>query len=174
MMYLGIDPGVSGGIAAISEARGVVAIRMPKTTEAVIERIGAIAKGKEEVLAIVEKVWAFPPRTKRVGCPKCGASVYVKQPRDGSRQITTFMKNAGMVEGILAALGIQVIYISPQKWQRAIGVYALTKAVADTVSKKKNIHKKLAQDLFPGIKITLATCDALLLAEYGRRLRFHR
>jgi hypothetical protein len=34
----------------------------------------------------------------------------------------------------------------------------------------KNISKRRAQELFPSLKITHAVADALLIAEYGRRL----
>jgi hypothetical protein len=33
----------------------------------------------------------------------------------------------------------------------------------------KNVSKKRAQELFPSIKCTHATSDALLIAEYGNR-----
>jgi hypothetical protein len=33
----------------------------------------------------------------------------------------------------------------------------------------KNVSKRKAQELFPQLKITHATADALLLAEFGRR-----
>ena len=137
MIFLGIDPGISGGIVAISDsnspAKVIAAHKMPKTTEGVVETIQTITDTKEQILAIVEKVWGFP--------------------RDGSRQITTFMKNAGILEGILAVLKIQIVYVSPQKWQRALGVYAITRALADTITKKKNIHKQQALELFPNTKI---------------------
>jgi hypothetical protein len=33
----------------------------------------------------------------------------------------------------------------------------------------KNVSKRRAQELFPQLKVTHATADALLIAEYGRR-----
>ena len=35
----------------------------------------------------------------------------------------------------------------------------------------KNVTKSRAQELFPELKITHAIADALLIAEYGRRVR---
>jgi hypothetical protein len=35
---------------------------------------------------------------------------------------------------------------------------------------KKALHKERAQALFPGVRVTHALADALLLAEYARRL----
>jgi hypothetical protein len=35
----------------------------------------------------------------------------------------------------------------------------------------KNVTKSRAQELFPEVKVTHAIADALLIAEYGRRIR---
>jgi hypothetical protein len=43
-------------------------------------------------------------------------------------------------------------------WQKALG--CLTKG-------DKNITKRKAQEMFPGIKVTHATADSLLIAHYG-------
>jgi len=34
----------------------------------------------------------------------------------------------------------------------------------------KNVSKRKAQELFPSMKVTHASADALLIAEYGRRM----
>ncbi len=57
--------------------------------------------------------------------------------------------------------------VVPIKWQRAMGIAARKKG--ETQVSHKNRIKARAQQLFPTIKVTLATCDALLLAEYCRR-----
>lgn len=174
MLFFGIDPGVSGGIAVISDlsiGRFVEAVKMPNTTEGIVSQIKAMHDSGIDTLAVVEKVWGFPPRTIPVSCPKCHRTIFVNAARDGSKQITTFMKNAGIIEGVLATLYIKTLFISPQRWERDMGVFGMTKAIAKTKSQKKNIHKEQAKKLFPDQKVTLATCDALLLAEYCRRLK---
>ena len=41
----------------------------------------------------------------------------------------------------------------------------------ETPAQKKNRHKALAEELFPEVKrVTHANADALLIAEYGRRI----
>jgi hypothetical protein len=52
--------------------------------------------------------------------------------------------------------------VSPVKWQKVMG--CLSKG-------DKNVTKAAAQRLFPDIKITHAIADALLIAEYGRRIK---
>lgn len=54
----------------------------------------------------------------------------------------------------------------PGVWQKPFRLPTQKKA-GNTA--KKNTHKARAQELFPGLKITHAVADALLIAEYGRR-----
>ena len=51
--------------------------------------------------------------------------------------------------------------VAPQVWQKVLG--CLSRG-------DKNVTKAKAQQLFPAIKVTHAIADALLLAEYARRV----
>jgi hypothetical protein len=62
----------------------------------------------------------------------------------------------------LTAAGIPFERVRPQKWQQAMG--CMTKG-------DKNVSKRRAQELYPQLKITHATADALLIATYGTRQR---
>ena len=68
----------------------------------------------------------------------------------------------------LMALYIPANTVTPQKWMKS---YQLGHSSAYTKTEWKNRLKGKAQQLFPslGKKVTLKVCDALLLAEYGRR-----
>ena len=63
----------------------------------------------------------------------------------------------GLLFTILAS-GVPLYHVTPQKWQRSLN--CLTKG-------DKNVSKRRAQELYPGIKVTHATADALLIAQYG-------
>jgi hypothetical protein len=63
---------------------------------------------------------------------------------------------------MLVAAGLPFELVSPAMWQRAMGCLS---------GGDKNVTKRKAQELFPDLYITHATADALLIAEYGRRLR---
>jgi hypothetical protein len=60
-------------------------------------------------------------------------------------------------------------YVTPQKWQKEFGLIVTGRGLGQDDTAKKNRNKARAQELFPGIKITHAIADALLIAEYGRR-----
>ena len=91
---------------------------------------------------------------------------YIEQvhssPQMGVKSAFTFGNGFGHLEMALTACGIAFERIRPQAWQKALG--CMTKG-------DKNVSKRRAQELFPTLKITHSTADALLIAEYGRRIK---
>ena len=146
---IGVDPGVSGGIAWIDDD-GPHAEKMPSTeldTWSVIQSVGG-----HESFALIERVHSMP--------------------KQGVASTFKFGTNYGILRGQLAAAsdvtGLAWDDVSPQKWQKAFGLPSL-KDCGGSITKKKNFHKAKAQQLFPSLKITHAIADALLIAEYARR-----
>lgn len=141
MLIVGIDPGQSGAIASISEDANAVGFIRLDVTEKDISDWFAYQE-KEIRFAYIEKVHSMP--------------------RQGVASSFKFGVNYGFLRGCLISHGIPFEEVTPQRWQKAMG--CLTKG-------DKNVSKARAQQLFPDIKITHAIADALLLAEYGRRLK---
>lgn len=82
-------------------------------------------------------------------------------PQMGVKSAFTFGQSFGQLEALLVANKIPFDRVRPQAWQKDL--QCLTKG-------DKNVSKRKAQELFPnGDKITHATADALLLAEFARR-----
>ena len=82
-------------------------------------------------------------------------------PAQGVASVFKFGHNYGFVRACVLSLEMVMIDVTPQKWQGALG--CLTKG-------DKNVTKARAQQWFPKIKVTHAVADALLIAEYGRRI----
>jgi hypothetical protein len=82
-------------------------------------------------------------------------------PQMGVVSAFTFGCNYERVVMALMCAYIPVEEVSPQKWQKALNCQT---------HGNKNVSKARAQQLFPKLKITHATADSLLIAEYGRRL----
>jgi len=141
MTFIGIDPGASGGIGIIS-TDGNFAIKFGDKTESDIwnELQPLAADYVAGVFAVIEDVHSMP---------KQGVSSSFK-----------FGKHYGFLRGLLVASGIAFEPVTPQRWQKAIGCMSRG---------DKNVTKQKAQQLFPHIKFTHATADAMLLAEYARR-----
>lgn len=140
MIYLGIDPGKSGGIAAVdTEGVAVFAVPMPRTHRAVLD-VCLAAVEQYRVVASLELVHAFPG--------------------DGVVSVTTFLRGYGALEMALTAARIRYATVAPAVWQRALG--CLTRG-------DKNVTKRHAQQRFPELRVTHALADAVLIAEYTWR-----
>lgn len=140
MIYLGIDPGVSGGLAVLNDSAQILRIApMPKTARDVFDWLSDV-QHEIEIVAALEKVSS--------------------SPQMGVVSAFTFGKGVGGLKMALAALRIPYLEVRPQEWQSALN--CLTKG-------DKNVSKARAQGLFPSVPCTHATADALLIAEWLRR-----
>jgi len=150
MIYIGIDVGKSGGIAMIV-GDSVGAVKMPDTERDIYEKIldATLYKDYKSIFCYIEKVHSMP--------------------KQGVKSVWTFAENYGNLRMALIAAKIPFEAITPQTWQKGLGIVKRGKEEGKT--KFKNRLKAKAQELFPELKITLATADALLIAEYCRRMR---
>jgi hypothetical protein len=158
-IFIGIDPGKNGGIAVIDE-NGVVIdlLRMPETPMDLLDVLLTYKKGdflkeqKQNAVCYLEKVGGMPGQS--------GSAMF------------TFGRSYGQIEMALLASGITTHEVTPQKWQKhfSLSGSSITKSSSTEKREHKNRLKAKAQQLFPtlGKKITLANCDALLIAQYGR------
>ena len=148
-MIIGIDPGLSGGMAVIEDDGTYVSAEQFGGDSDFAARLRAMNNG--DYYAVVEKVHSMPGQ--------------------GVASSFTFGRNVGFIHGALTALGIPWEAIAPQAWQRTLRVGKRGK------DESKNAFKKMlleaARKMFPqaGGAVTLKTCDALLLAEAYRRIR---
>lgn len=150
---IGIDPGANGGIAVLTDMGEVVfLIKMPPTPadlhEFLTELCTMCKRDDVTLTAYMEDV---------------GHGM----PGQSSRATAMFARHCGHLEMALLSLGIRTETVTPAKWQK---VFQLGKSSGDKTEWKNKLKAK-AQQLFPVIsrQITLATADALLIAEYGRR-----
>ena len=142
-VFIGIDPGIKGGVAIIYNDT-YNATQTPPTVS-----------GMASVLATLKELGP----SLQMYC--CIESVH-SFPGNSARSMFTFGKNYGQWLGILATLKIPYIEVTPHKWMRFY-----PKAPKDKKA-RKNYYKHLAQQRFPDVDITLATSDAMLIANYMR------
>lgn len=147
ILYIGIDPGANGGIVILNEDGSVKDLTaMPQTPMDIFDFLN---KYKENSRCVIEDV---------------GHGI----PNQSSKATATFARHNGHLEMALIALQIPTVKATPQKWLKT---FQLNKKKNVENNAWKNILKAKAQALFPylGKKVTLKTCDALLIAEYARR-----
>ena len=141
---IGVDPGKGGGIAWITDGKPCVE-KMPETLQDLWELVDSIAS-----------VCKYDNRSS---CVRAYVEQVSSSPQMGVKSAFTFGNGFGHLEMALTAAGIPFERVSPQRWQKAMG--CMTKG-------DKNVSKRRAQELFPAMKVTHATADALLIARYGR------
>jgi hypothetical protein len=173
-MRVCIDPGAAGGIAIENEAGEVKAYSMPKTDTGITELFQTINQMKPEgsiVSVMMEQVSGFigtHPVEMATICPNCGATVpYVEQQGQPGSFMFNFGNGYGFLRGCCLMAGFRFEQVTPRTWQKALG---LSKDKGMGKTEWKNILKDRAQKLFPQIKVTLSTADALLILEFSRRV----
>ena len=138
-LFIGIDPGINGGIAFIPSTGNPWAHKMPETDKDLMELL------RDSI---------------NIATPKALIELVPSSPQMGVKSAFTFGEGYGRLQMALTALGIPYERIRPAMWQKAMG--CLTKG-------DKNVSKSRAQELFPSLKVTHAIADALLIAEHNRR-----
>lgn len=183
---IAVDPGAAGGLAwfepmGTTRPPGASAVKMPDTDESLLAlccqlresaRLWWRAAGFEE---LPPGARLMTVRIELVGGYVKPAKAKLKRGEDGSVEgveveggqpgsaMFKFGESAGIVRGMLLALGAEVELVPPKKWQEPL---FLKKGDA-TKTAWKNTLKNAAQRRFPGLKVTLATADALLLLAYS-------
>lgn len=148
--YIGIDPGKGGGIVMIDTKEKDIEVQKCPDSIYNMALMFALMIGDTPpsyIIVLIEKVWA--------------------RPHDGRSSIFKFAQNYGQWEGIVNAHEIRPHHVSPQAWMKAMGC-------PKKLSKKdrKNYLKELAKKKYPNVnrRITLATADAVLLADYAKNV----
>lgn len=160
MVFIGCDPGASGALAAVNESgvpRGW--IRGDATDRDILDWLLSFGAGwmdsgtLEGAFAVLEEVGPKP----RIGGDGQRVSM-------GAKSAFTFGGSYRALAMALTAVRVPFERVLPAKWQAAMR--CLSRG-------DKNVTKRRAQELFPGtsIRITHQNADALLLAEYARRIR---
>lgn len=140
MRYIGIDPGVSGGVAVLHEDGSIADVSKMPTDRAVLLGFLRSHSKIEDCRGALE----FVRTTPQMGVVSAG----------------TFMRNFGHCEMALTAADVPYYEVHPLRWQ---------KLMECRTHGDKNISKARAAHLWPRHKITHAIADALLIAEWCRR-----
>jgi Holliday junction resolvasome RuvABC endonuclease subunit len=145
MITIGIDPGKNGAIAWIVDGKPCVE-KMPDTLADLWDLL-------ESILHDIAPIY------RSAQCKAYLEQVH-SSPQMGVVSAFSFGNGYGHLEMALTAAGIPFERVRPQAWQKAMG--CMSKG-------DKNVTKRKAQELYPQLKVTHATADALLIATYGTR-----
>jgi crossover junction endodeoxyribonuclease RuvC len=173
MKYIGIDPGLSGAVGVIDEdIRGdpkigyLVEVFDTPTME--VESNGKV-RSKYNLIGMADLLnYVYESRGMAERYVTVILEAVHSMPKQGVASSFTFGEGLGIWKGIIAARGFSLELPSPQRWK---------KAMMTDMGKDKDASRLKAIQLFPSMASQLARkkddgrAEALLLAEYGRRLR---
>lgn len=145
-MIIAIDPGKSGGFAVGGDISSPALHNMPDTLG---DLVGLFREFPTGSVVYMEKVGGY---AGGAGAP--GSAMF------------NFGKGVGHLEAISYSLGFETRQVMPQKWQKAL---SLGTSTGMTKGEWKNKLKATAQQLYPNLKVTLSTSDALLIYHAAHR-----
>lgn len=150
MIYIGIDPGKSGAMAALvcGPEKNILDVRtVPFGEEAYRDTLAALSGAPGGCVCCLERVGA--------------------RPGQGVTSMFKFGENFGFIQGLLTACSIPYELVTPQKWKREFGITG-----------DKNSSVSVCRRLFPEVGLRRTErcrtdddgmAEALLMAEYARR-----
>lgn len=152
--YLGIDPGLKGGICLLTPFDAQV-WRMPETPAGIVAIIRSVSDHRPTV--ILEKAQAMPPT--------------LRGRRQGTGSAFAYGMGYGVLKGIIAALSLPFQEIRPAEWKKVI-------LHGEPDKSDKGTSIRVCERLFPQVELVPKGCkkpqdglaEAALLAEYGRRM----
>ena len=158
MKIIGIDPGLSGGIAVLENNKVLNIFDMPVMSEGkknkrqlnsaqLVSLIKANIKSNEEVAVVVEQVNAMPGQ--------------------GVTSMFNFGQTFGAIKGVCAALGLPIFFVRPSKWKKHF----------ELINSSKDSSRTKAIEMYPTLSSQLAKkkdvnkSDAILIARYYSETR---
>lgn len=145
LITIGIDPGKDGAMAIIAPETTYV---IPFSESEYTKELCYLDSERYRLFCVLEHVGA--------------------RPGQGSVSMFNFGANFGFIRGLLSANRIPYELVRPQKWKKHF-----------SCTSDKNTSIEVAKRLFPNIDLRRTPkckgphdgiCEALLMAEYGRRV----
>ena len=153
MKIIGIDPGLSGGIAILDNRRVLSIFDMPVMAEGkknkrqlnsaqLVSLIKENIKSDKEVAVIVEQVNAMPGQ--------------------GVTSMFNFGQTFGAIKGVCAALELPIFFVRPSKWKKHF----------ELINSSKDSSRTKAIEMYPTLSSQMAKkkdvnkSDAILIARF--------
>jgi len=156
-VWLGIDPGLKGAIALLTNDGLQAVFDMPTASErhGKESRSSVCAHSLRDILLNMQHTHG---KIRVAVVERVGA-----MPKQGVTSSFRFGYGAGQVEGVLAALCVPTEFVRPQTWKKQLGLGS-DKAQSLTLARAKWPYSESFT-----LKKHDGRAEAALLAEYGRR-----
>lgn len=147
MIYIGIDPGKTGGAAGIQVIYGELPTLNLWPSETLIDMGMSLVRGDAFEAAIIE----------------IQQTVYLPGGKSNAKATSVLMRNFGRWEQWLLDNKISSTEVRPAAWQKIMLAGHAWKG------RTKEVAWDVARKLFPSVKITKPMADAVCIAEFCRR-----
>ena len=158
MKIIGIDPGLSGGIAVLENLKVINIYDMPVMSEGkknkrqlnsaqLVTLIKENIKTNEETVVVVEQVNAMPGQ--------------------GVTSMFNFGQTFGAIKGVCAALELPIFFVRPSKWKKHF----------ELINSSKDSSRTKSIEMYPTLYTQLAKkkdvnkSDAILIARFYSETR---
>lgn len=158
MTIIGMDPGMSGAIAFLSESGELIGVEdMPIFTR--IRRVGGKDQKKNHV-----NVHVLGDMVRQHVADGSSAIIELvgPMPRDGAMQAFQFGFGAGALHGVCGALGLSIRTATPQAWKKHFGLLKADKGASRHLATRRFPARA---DLFKRVKDD-GRAEAVLIALY--------
>ena len=160
MKIIGIDPGLSGGIAVLENNKVLDMFDMPVMSEGkknkrqlnsaqLVKLIKDNIKPDEEITVVVEQVNAMPGQ--------------------GVTSMFNFGQTFGAIKGVCAALELPIFFVRPSKWKKHF----------ELINSSKDASRTKAIEMYPSLSDQLSRkkdvnkSDAILIARFYSETRLN-
>ena len=160
MKIIGIDPGLSGGIAVLENNKVLSIFDMPVMSEGkknkrqlnsaqLVKLIKDNISKNEDVSVVVEQVNAMPGQ--------------------GVTSMFNFGQTFGAIKGVCAALSLPIFFVRPAKWKKHF----------ELINSSKDSSRTKAIEMYPSLSNDLAKkkdvnkSDAILIARFYSETRLN-
>ena len=158
MKIIGIDPGLSGGIAVLKDNKVLNIFDMPVMSEGkknkrqlnsaqLVSLLKDNMEHNEEIVVVVEQVNAMPGQ--------------------GVTSMFNFGQTFGAIKGVCAALELPIFFVRPSKWKKHF----------ELINASKDSSRTKAIEMYPTLSNQLAKkkdvnkSDAILIARFYSETR---
>tara|TARA_B100001059_G_C17807811_1_gene570297 strand:- start:1213 stop:1713 length:501 start_codon:yes stop_codon:yes gene_type:complete len=161
MKIIGIDPGLSGGIAVLENNKVINTFDMPVMSE---------GKKNKRQLNSAQLVKILKDSLKND--KEENVSVVVEQvnamPGQGVTSMFNFGQSFGAIKGICAALNLPIFFVRPAKWKKHF----------ELINSSKDASRTKVIEMYPSLSSQLSKkkdvnkSDAILIARFYNETRF--
>ena len=158
MRIIGIDPGLSGGIAILDDLKIFDVYDMPVMSE---------GKKNKNQLNSAQLVNIIKKNIIQSGDTFLIVEQVSAMPGQGVTSMFNFGQTFGSIKGICAALNLPIFFVRPTKWKKHF----------DLINSSKDASRTKVIEMYPSISPRLSKkkdvnkADAILIARYFRDCR---